>query len=135
MLKRHLIIKLKRRTKGFTLIEVLVALAVMAITGVAILKVTQEHIMTLTSVQELSIASWVANNQMTESTLRAQVKWPLKNNHKGEVEMAGKTWFWQQTVAKTPDDNLFQLTIIVATDEEMNDRVTDISTFISRPLT
>lgn len=135
MRKTYLVNKHKHRNKGFTLIEVLVALAVMAITGVAILKVTQEHIMTLTSVQELSIASWVANNQMTETTLKAQIKWPLKNNDKGKVDMAGKTWFWQQTVSKTPDESLFQLTIIVATDEEMSDRVTDISTFISKPLT
>lgn len=123
------------KTHGFTLIEILVALAVLAITGVAILKVTQGHVATLSSVQELTIANWVANNQMTEATLLAQVKWPLENNKKGDIEMADKTWYWQQTIEKTPDESLFKLTIIVANDEAMTDRVTDISTFISKAQT
>lgn len=120
------------KQKGFTLIEVMVALAIFAIAGGAVLKATFEHLRSLSSLEELTFATWVANNQMTEATLRSQIQWPLKNNQKGKVELAGKQWFWKQEIKKTQDASLHQVTIIVALDDEMVNEVTGVTSFLSK---
>ncbi|MGB3727401.1 MAG: type II secretion system minor pseudopilin GspI [Glaciecola sp.] len=123
---------MKRLPKGFTLIEVMVAVGIFAIAGAAVMKATFEHLRSISTLEEITFATWVANNQLTDTTLRAQIQWPPKNNAKGEASLAGRKWYWQQTFAKTQDDNLFQITIVVASDENMNNEITGVTTFISK---
>jgi general secretion pathway protein I len=121
------------RQRGFTLLEIMVAVSIFALAGMAILKASQEHLRSLGAIQEQTFATWVANNQLTEATLKAQVQWPLRKDAKGEVEMGEQIWFWQQDVTATLDDSLFMVTISVATDEAMDNQITSVSTFIARP--
>lgn len=110
----------------------MVAVGIFAVAGAAVMKATYEHLRSVSSLEQLTFATWVANNQMTESTLRAQIQWPLKNNEKGEVEMAGQRWFWKQEVKKTQDASLFQVTIIVSQDPELKNEVTGVTSFIAK---
>lgn len=120
------------KQKGFTLIEVMVAVGIFAVAGAAVMKATYEHLRSVSSLEQLTFATWVANNQLTESTLRAKIKWPLKNNDTGEVELAGQRWFWKQEIKKTADASLFQITIIVSQDPEIKNEITGITSFIAK---
>ena len=84
---------------GFTLIEVMLAMAVFSIAGIAILGTADTSARNLGYLESKIIASWVASNQLVETTL--DTSWPPKNNRKGKVELAGQEWFWQQKVIKT----------------------------------
>lgn len=117
--------------KGFTLIEVMVAVSIFAIAGAAVLKATTEHIRSIYTLEDLTIATWVANNRMTEALIEARLKTP-KSDFKGEVEMAGKQWYWRQEIKKTQDPSLSQITIIIALDENMTNEVTTISSFLAK---
>ena len=55
-----------RRSKGFTLLEVMVALSICAMAGIAAMQATAEHINHLSSLEEQTYASWVAENVMIE---------------------------------------------------------------------
>lgn len=120
-----------KRFHGMTLIEVMVALAIFAITGVAILKATGDHIGSVGQIEEITFATWVANNQLARSHLDDQ--WPPQNNQRGSTEMAGRTWFWQQIVTKTNDEDLRSIEVKVGLDPTYSDGITSVVSFVANP--
>lgn len=117
-------------TGGFTLIELLLALAIFAYSASAIMNLVGRSANNLSQFEEITFASWVANNRLAE--LQAIATWPPKHNEKGEVEMAGRTWYWQQQVVETEDKKLRQVTVNVALDDGMKYPVHQLSTFVSQ---
>ena len=121
----------RRRAKGFTLIEVMVALSIFALAGTAILKAASEHLSSIGQIESVTFANWVASNRLNQ--LQLETTWPPKNNVKGNMEMADRTWYWKQTVTKTNDDDLRSVTIFVGEDKTYNDSVTSVTTFVAKP--
>jgi len=101
---------------GFTLIEVMLAMAVFAIAGVALLGVADNNYRHISHIEEQMFANWVASNQLVEVSL--DKTWPPKNNRKGKVEMAGRTWYWQQKVIKTTNKELRAVNMQVRLNED-----------------
>ncbi len=130
---RHSASQMRVRERGFTLIEVMVAVAVFAVAGAAVMKATFENLRSVTSLEEITFATYVANNQLTQASLQARVKWPLQKTRAGETSMAGRQWYWQRRVNKTADDGLFEVIVIVASDEQLNNEVTRVTTFMTKP--
>jgi general secretion pathway protein I len=115
---------------GFTLVEVMVAVAIFALAGGAVMKTVYEHLRSITVLERVTFATWVANNELTISTLESTIKWPLDKDKKGEVKMAGQVWFWEREVVKTADETLYQITITVALDNELKNPITSVATFM-----
>ncbi|MFY8273792.1 type II secretion system minor pseudopilin GspI [Pseudoalteromonas sp. SSDWG2] len=116
---------------GFTLIEVLVALGICAMAGIAIMQISGEHINHLSAIEEQTYASWVAENQLVE--IRAQGdKWPAKNGHKGKTDMAGRTWYWQEDVVRTADSSFVKVVVSVFTDEQREQFAYELATYIDK---
>jgi general secretion pathway protein I len=105
-----------RRQSGFTLIEVMLAMAVFAVAGVALLGVADNNYRHISLLEEKMLANWVASNQLVELSLATA--WPPKNNRKGNVDMAGRTWYWQQKVIKTDNNLLRQVIMEVRLNED-----------------
>lgn len=121
-----------KRQSGMTLLEVMVAIMIFAMTATAILRSGSEHLRSTVMIKDISIATWVANNALSEIILEAT--WPLKKNKKGEAEMAGITWYWRQVITDTMDKDFKQVTIEVAKDEQMESMVTSVATYIAMPV-
>ena len=121
-----------RKQTGFTLLEVMVAMFIFAIAGAAIVKTTAEHINSLSKLEEITFATWVANNQLMRATLSAEKQWPPKNNQRGSVEMLDRTWYWEQVVEKTNDESLRAIVITVGLDEEYEGSVTSVTTYVAK---
>ncbi len=85
------------RARGFTLIEVLVALAIVAVGMAAVLGAVGSSADTATYLREKTLAQWVALNQV--ATARLQVQPPTKGSSEGELDYAGRHWRWHQEVA------------------------------------
>ena len=117
--------------KGFTLIEVMLAMAVFSIAGIAILGTADTNVRNLGYLESKIMASWVASNQLVEVTVKSA--WPPKNNKKGKVELAGQTWFWQQKVLKTTDSDMRSIVMQVRLDEKETSALTSLTTYISKP--
>ena len=97
---------------GFTLLEVLVALAVLAIALGAIIRAATQSIATATVLREETFASWVAINQINQLLLDAK-PWPDEGSRTGQAELAGRGWRWEARFAKTKDPDLRKVAMTV----------------------
>lgn len=123
-------IKSRKRLSGMTLLEVMVALFIFALTGTAIMKAASDHLNGVGQIEDITFATWVVNNRLTQ--LHIDTTWPVKNNKKGEQEMAGRKWYWQQRVTKTNDSDMVKVEVSVGLDERYEGSVTSASTFIAK---
>lgn len=119
-----------KKSAGMTLLEVMVALLIFALTGTAIMKAASEHLVGVGQIEDITFATWVANNRLTQ--LQINPKWPVQNNQKGSQEMAGRMWYWQQRVSKTNDSEMVKVEVTVGLDEQYQGSVTSASTFIAK---
>lgn len=118
------------RSKGFTLLEILVAIAILAVAGVALMQSTGNHIYYQSVLQQTQMAQIVASNRMAEVYLES--KWPIDNGRKGDVEMVGSTWYWQQKVSKTGEEAMVKVEVTVFEDAEYQKRITGLSSYVVR---
>ena len=100
-----------RRAGGFTLIEMLAAVAVVAIAMGAIIAGMARYADNAAYLRQKTIALWVAHNRMTE--LELQRSWPDTGKSNGEVEMAGASWKWDAEVIATDDPHLRRVNLTV----------------------
>ena len=49
------------------------------------------------------------------------------------MPMAQRTWYWQQNVVKTNDDDLRAVTVKVGLQQDYSDSVTSVTTFVAKP--
>lgn len=115
---------------GFTLIEVLLALAVFSLAGLALLNTADTHFTSLNNLEDKMIADWVASNQLVEAHLVQT--WPPQNNKKGKVDMAGRDWYWTQKVVKTTDNDMRQIVIEIRNSDDDELALTSLMTYISK---
>lgn len=119
------------RQSGLTLLEVMVALFIFAVTGTAIMKAASEHLNGVGQIEEVAVATWVANNRLNEVLMERP--WPLKNNQKGQQDMAGRTWYWTQVVKATNDSDFKAVEISVSLKESRADNITTVVAYLAKP--
>ena len=101
-----------KRATGFTLLEVLVALAVLAIAMGAVIGATTQSVNTVGVLRDRTFASWVALNKVNELLL-APTAWPDEGSRKGETELANRVWRWEARFDKTDDPDMRRLEVTV----------------------
>lgn len=98
--------------QGFTLIEMLVALAVFSLAVLALLNLAGENTRSATAVQTRLFASIVADNQAIEALIA--VAPPALGTTDGAVEQAGLSWRWRREVSRTSDADLLRVDVRVS---------------------
>ncbi|HHB91801.1 MAG TPA: type II secretion system protein GspI [Thioploca sp.] len=117
------------RYKGFTLLEVLVALAILAITLSAIIKVTAENAENASYLRDKTLAHWVAMNVLTE--IRVRGEWPNLGTREGISEMAERKWYWFLKISTTVDNELRRLEVKVKLHKKAKESLTTLVGFVS----
>jgi general secretion pathway protein I len=84
------------RTQGFTLIEVLVALVVVALGIGALLTTLSSSADVIVRLRDKSFAQWIALNQI--ATLRLSGEQPAVGKTRGSVDYAGSSWNWESEI-------------------------------------
>jgi general secretion pathway protein I len=98
--------------KGFTLIEVMVALTIVAFSLTAIAASMNQMIDAANSMRERTYASWIAQNKIVE--LRLENVQPEVSTASGEVEYANSIWEWRSEVSETGVENFFRVDVSVS---------------------
>lgn len=102
------------RDRGFTLLETLVALALLAIVLSATFRALGMATQTAGDLRQRLLADWVAENRLSE--LRASRLFPDPGSFSGMVEQAGQQFHWRQEVAATSSPRLRRVDILVFTE-------------------
>ena len=97
--------------RGFTLLEVMIALLVITLGIGAVLNTTSESGWKSSLLKTRTIASWVAQNQIV--LYRAKRTWTNTSSKSGKTEMANIEWVWKLRVSKTDDPSLRRLDVDV----------------------
>src|SRR5262249_48633317 len=101
-----------RRVRGFTLVEVLVALAILAVALTAGMRAVAQSSDGATLLKHRTLALWVAQNRLAVAQLASP--WPEPGFRNGEAEQANTRFVWRETVSGTPNPAFRRIEIVVA---------------------
>ena len=120
------------RQRGFTLLEVMVALTIAALGLTAVATSVSQMIHNSESMRNRTLASWIAHNQITE--LRLQNVFPDVAETDGAVDYANTRWVWTATIVETPVETLRRVDVAVAFAEQPEQIVRTVTGFIGEPI-
>ena len=105
---------------GFTLIEVLVALVILAVAAAGLIAAAEAHVDQIRGLEARAAAQWVAENRIVELTVSKE----LEPAPSGSVDMLGRSWAVSLARRQTDDPALRAMTISVAPEGEPEPLVT-----------
>jgi general secretion pathway protein I len=118
------------RTAGFTLVEVMVALAIAGLSLAAVAASISQMVDAGSAMQERTYASWIAQNKIAELRLANVV--PEVSQTNGELQYAALEWAWRATISETGVENLFRVDVEVSY-AGSDDIIRTVTGFIGEP--
>lgn len=120
------------RARGFTLIEVLVALLIVGLGLMAVFGQINQSVTTAIWLRDKTLAHWVAVNYLTEQRIAGE--YPAEGKRTAERELAGITWRISAEVAESRLEGLREIEIAVATTDRPDEVITTLFGALRQPL-
>ncbi|MBN8482547.1 MAG: type II secretion system minor pseudopilin GspI [Xanthomonadales bacterium] len=99
------------RARGFTLLEVLIALVVVALALLALTRTAGGQVAAFDALRERTLAGWVASNVLAETRLATPL--PPTGRRDGRVRFADRDWRWTLDVTATANPQIRRLDVAV----------------------
>ena len=123
----------RQRLQGFTLLEVLIALAVLALAMGAVIKADSDYTSNQSYLRDRTLAMWVARNVLVEYQVKGE--WLSVGERKGTRDMGNQEWRWLARISQTEEAELRRLDVEVYpldSDDDENP-VSVLSGFLLQP--
>ncbi len=117
--------------RGFTLLEILVALAMLSLVCISMATSGGRAVDNAGYLKERTLSTWVAMNKAAE--IRLINKWITTSTDEGEAEMGGRKWQWTVTGYETPDKDIRRGVIEVRQDADDEEFISSLTIFLRRP--
>ena len=102
----------RARTAGFTLLEAMVALVIVALGMMAVNKALNDYVVGASSFEEKTLASWIGTNEITAMSVGPT--WPPVGTHDEDVDFAQRHWRCHIVVTETDVMNLHRVDVSVS---------------------
>jgi general secretion pathway protein I len=99
------------RSRGFTLIEILVALAIIAVALAAGMRALAQSADSATALKARTLALWVAQNRLAAA--QVATPWPALGKYQGNATQAGGQFLWREMITATPNPAFRKIEISV----------------------
>lgn len=116
----------KKTLSGMTLIEVLIALAIVSIAVTAVIKATSQNIRATNYLQNKTMAMWVGKLVMSEAQTGVMHLPEPGDSIKKSMEMLGRNWYWQAYREPTPNKHIHKIHVQVYERESEDEDSTPI---------
>ncbi len=116
--------------RGFTLLEVLVALTILALALGALIKTAADHTALISDLDERTQSFLIAENQLHR--FQAERLWPEAGVRKDRIDQAHRRWYGLATFESTPDPDLRRATLEVRATED-GPVLARLTGFLARP--
>lgn len=116
---------------GFTLFEVLVALAIIAIALLAALRATGQGTSNVSDLRAHLLAGWVAQNVLVEQRVRGD--WPSTGILRGTMSQGGMDFNWREEIVGTPNSAFRRVNILVFEGPEESRSLARMTGFLVSP--
>jgi len=100
------------KSRGFTLLEVMVALIIVAFSLTALTASMNQMIDAANTMRERTFASWIAQNKITEIRLANEM--PEVSSTSGDIEYGNTDWEWRAVVSETGIENFRRIDVSVS---------------------
>ncbi|MFU8895394.1 MAG: type II secretion system minor pseudopilin GspI [Gammaproteobacteria bacterium] len=120
----------RRASDGFTLLEVMVALAIVSIGLIAAFNAVIQMAHSTSVLRERALADWIAMNEI--SAIRLSGDFPEIGDFDGTTEFAGREWRWEARISATGVEDLRRIDMSVAYEDFIEDSITIMTGFVSR---
>ena len=121
---------LRKNSRGFTLIEVMVALVIAALGLAAVAASVSQMVDAGYAMRQRTYASWIAQNKIAELRLANVV--PEVSETSGETDYVGREWLWRATISETGVDNLYRVDVRVGL-RDGDENIRTVTGFIGEP--
>jgi len=118
------------RQAAFTLIEVMVALAIVALSLSAVVASVSQMVTAASAMQERTYASWIAQNKISE--IRLSDTTPEVSKSDDRVTFANVDWALETTISETGVENLYRIDVAVSY-AESDQTVRTVTGFVGEP--
>ena len=122
-----------KKPKGFTLIEVLVAMTIIAVGVSALVGSAGASAWRADYLREREFGRWVASNALAE--LQVVPAWPSIGSKNTEVDMGTLTWYVKTTTQKVADADLRRVDVEVRRDKDAENYIYSVAGFVGNPET
>jgi general secretion pathway protein I len=116
------------RSRGFTLVEILVALAIIAVALAAGMRALAQSADSATALKARTLALWVAQNRLAAAQVAAP--WPGLGTYRGTAVEASAQFLWRETIATTPNPAFRKIEISVMEPDRPDYQVAHLVGFI-----
>ena len=123
---------MRKFSDGFTLVEVLVALAIISIALMAALRAAGQGTNNVGELRSRLLAGWVAENRLAEH--RAREDWLPLGIQRGTESQGGFEFGWREEVIATPNPAFRRVDVLVFTNNEESHSLAHLAGFVVRPV-
>ena len=119
------------RLGGFTLVEVLVALAIVSIALIAALRATGQATTAVSELRLRLFAGWIAENRLAEH--RARGDWLALGVGRGTQSQGGVEFAWREEVIATPNSAFRRFEVLVSVPADESRSLARLTGFLVQP--
>lgn len=120
-----------RKDRGFTLLEMLVALTVLAIALLAALRASSAGVQNTVEIRNRLLAGWVAQNRLAEHLARRD--WLAIGLVRGDESQGGVRFRWEEKIVGTPNYQFRRVEVRVFAEQEPDQALASLTGFMVKP--